>query len=51
MMILRETFADVCNDNTADCIPESQIKKNFQIFIFNDYWDPPPPTIFALLNP
>ena len=28
MMILQETFVDVCNDNTADCIPESQIKKN-----------------------
>ena len=37
MMILRETFADVCSDNTVDCIPESQIQKNVQIFIFNDY--------------
>ena len=37
MMILRETFADVCNDNTADCIPESQIQKNVKIIIFNDY--------------
>ena len=30
-MILLETFVDVCNDNTEDCIPESQIKKKVKL--------------------
>ena len=28
MMILQETFEDVCNDNTADCIPKIHRQKN-----------------------
>ena len=31
MMILQGTFVDVCNDNTEDCIPESQIKKKVKL--------------------